>query len=62
MIDPDDLPVEEVAQGVSDFVNYLEECSDQECLYTYEALMRGSLLLYDFRDKGSRSSSGIETD
>ncbi len=49
MSDLDDMPVEDVAKGVTEFVMYLEECDSQECVYTYRALMDGSLLLYDFR-------------
>ncbi len=47
----DEHTPEEIAQGMAEFIRYLEECDSQECLYTYEAIMKGSILLYDFRDK-----------
>lgn len=39
---------EEIAQGTTDYVLYLEECDSQEVNYTWKALMKGSVLLYDF--------------
>jgi len=49
---PDDLyehTPEEIARGSSEYFLYLEEIDSQECIYTYEMLMKGSVLLYDFR-------------
>ena len=43
---------EEIAQGASEFIMYLEECDSQECVYTWDALMNGSCLLYDFKQVG----------
>ncbi len=45
----DNITPEEIARGASEFVMYLEERDSQECIYTYEALMRRSVMLYDFR-------------
>ncbi len=47
----DDFTPEEIAQGAEEYFRYMEECDSQECVYTYEALMRGSVLLYEFRDQ-----------
>ena len=49
---PDDLDEhtpEEIAHGSTDWLMYEEECDSREVNYTYETLMRGSVLLYDFR-------------
>jgi hypothetical protein len=43
---------DEIARGTTEFMDYLEECDSQECLYTWSALMNGSSLLYDFRNQG----------
>jgi hypothetical protein len=51
-MEPDQLDEhtpEEIATGTTEFIMYLEECDSQECNYTWEALIRGSVLLYDFR-------------
>lgn len=53
MTDLSDHTPEEIAQGTTDFVRYLEECDSQECVYTWEALMNGSVVLYDFRYQSS---------
>jgi len=51
MDDLDDHSPEEIAEGTTDFVKYLEECDSQAVLYAWEALIRGSVLLYDFKVK-----------
>jgi len=51
MPDLEDHTPEEIAEGTTDFVNYLQECDSQIVLYAWDALIRGSVLLYDFRDK-----------
>jgi hypothetical protein len=45
----DEHTPEEIAQGTTEFVMYLEECDSQEVNYTWKALMNGSVLLYDFK-------------
>ncbi len=47
----DDSTPEDIMEGTTDYFNYLEECDSQECVYSYEALMRGSKILYDFRNQ-----------
>ena len=43
---------EEIAHGTTDYLMYLEECDGEECVYSWHRLMEGSVLLYEFRDKG----------
>ena len=50
MTEPEESTPEEIAQGSQEFIRYLEECDSTECNYTWEALMRGSVLIYDFRE------------
>lgn len=50
MTDFDDHTPEEIAHGTTEFMDYMEECDSQECVYTWETLMRGSVLLYDFKE------------
>jgi hypothetical protein len=47
----EDHTPEEIAHGTTDFVMYLEECDSMECIYSHEALMAGSVELYNFADK-----------
>ena len=47
----DDLSPEEIAQGTTEFVQYLEECDSKEAAQTWEALMRTTVMLYNFRSK-----------
>jgi hypothetical protein len=50
---PDDLDEhtpEEIAKGSSDYFLYLEECDSQEVIYTWETLLKGSVMLYDFKE------------
>jgi hypothetical protein len=42
---------EEIAEGTTDFVQYLEECDSQVFDGTWEMLIRGSVLLYNFREQ-----------
>lgn len=58
----EDHSPEEIANGTTEFIQYLEECDSQEVNYTWETLMRGSLLLYDFRNKSSGDRGRIEAD
>ena len=51
VMDKDDHTPEEIAHGTTEFMDYMEECDSLECVYTWEALMNGSVLLYDFKDK-----------
>jgi hypothetical protein len=46
----DDHTPEEIARGSQDYFEYLEECDSQEVNYNWEALVRGSVILYDFRE------------
>ena len=48
----DEHTPEEIAQGTTEFMRYMEECDSQEVNYTWEAMIRGSVLLYEFRDQG----------
>ena len=50
--DPDEHTHEEIARGTTDYLMYLEECDGEECVYSWHRLMEGSVLLYEFRDKG----------
>jgi len=45
----DDHTPEEIAHGAQEYFRYLEEGDSTVCDYTWEALMKGSVLLYDFR-------------
>jgi len=47
--DLDDHSPEEIAEGTAEFIRYLEECDSKECIYTWQALMEGSVVLYDFK-------------
>jgi hypothetical protein len=50
---PDELnehTPEEIARGSQDYFEYLEECDSQEVAYTWETLLKGSVMLYDFRE------------
>ena len=49
--DLDEHTPEEIAQGTTEFIQYLEECDSKEAAQTWEALMRTTVMLYDFRDK-----------
>jgi hypothetical protein len=50
MSEPEESTPDEIAKGTSEYFNYLEECDSSECVYTWEAIMAGSILLYDFRE------------
>ena len=41
---------EEIMHGSQEYFKYLEECDSMDCVYTFEALMKGSVMLYDFRN------------
>lgn len=43
----DSATPEEIVEGVTEFVQFLEECDSQVCDYTWSALMKGSVLIYD---------------
>ena len=47
----DDHTPEEIAQGTTEFIEYLEECDGKECVYTWRGLMEGTQVLYNFNDK-----------
>jgi hypothetical protein len=44
----DDHTPEEITQGAQEYFRYLEECDSQLFDNTWEALMKGSVILYDF--------------
>ena len=48
---------EEIARGSTDYFLYLEEIDSQECVYSWQRLMEGSVLLYDF-SKDKRPDTG----
>ena len=48
----DDHTPEEIAQGAQEYFRYLEEKDSQECAQTWEALMRTTVMLYDFSQDG----------
>jgi hypothetical protein len=50
MNETDEHNPDEIAKGTSEYFNYLEEADSTECIYTWEALMQGSILLYDFKE------------
>ena len=53
MPDLDEHTPEEIAQGTTEFVMYLEECDSTECVYTWRGLMESTVEEYDFRNQGS---------
>ena len=53
---------EEIAQGTTDYMQYLEECDSQECNYSWIGLMNGSVVLYDFRNKSSGDKGRTQAD
>ncbi len=53
MPDLDEHTPEEIAEGTREFVMFLEEADSMECVYTWRALMEGTVIEHDFRDQGS---------
>lgn len=56
-MDEEEHTPEEIARGSTEYFLYLEECDSQEVNYTYKSLMKGSVLLYDFSDRLSKTMS-----